>query len=325
MSDAIKEIFPNKNNRHNYIKFFQILYEQNLINKKYNTNKNTFSFSREGNLSLKKPITVAHFIHEDTNNTYTNNNNNSKSKSKVKMSSDEMDLEMYYNGEKTNDYVFYDLGNILKESNNLSQNNYIISKENSEKNFYSLKEMRFYDKMNRYNAKKNDELYNIFKRTNNTNSYLSDYKITSKKFPADLSQIRMKKNKSIDNKNIVRINDNKLTQVTLGSKVISSKMSTKKNKNRKVMSAAPRKTNIFKNRLSYGDVGKKSREINDMKQINRFRLLKKELDEEKVKIQKMMSDFFKDELFNKYNHKEIILDIIKQKHILKRARSAVYH
>ena len=50
-----------------------------------------------------------------------------------------------------------------------------------------------------------------------------------------------------------------------------------------------------------------------MNQINRFRHLKKELIEEKIKINNMMSEFFKNPLFIKYNHREILLDISKQK------------
>ena len=62
---------------------------------------------------------------------------------------------------------------------------------------------------------------------------------------------------------------------------------------------------------------------NDMKQINRFRLMKKELSEERAKINKMMSEFFKHPLYNKFNHKDSILEMLKQKNHINRPRSAI--
>ena len=63
--------------------------------------------------------------------------------------------------------------------------------------------------------------------------------------------------------------------------------------------------------------------FNDMRQINRYRNIKKELIEERVKINNMMSEFFKNPLYNKYNHKDILLDMIRQKNILSRPKSAL--
>jgi hypothetical protein len=68
---------------------------------------------------------------------------------------------------------------------------------------------------------------------------------------------------------------------------------------------------------------KKNKIYNDMKQINRFRQIKKELSEERVKINNMMSEFFKNPLYNKYNHKELLLELLKQKNHIYRPRSAL--
>ena len=68
---------------------------------------------------------------------------------------------------------------------------------------------------------------------------------------------------------------------------------------------------------------KKNKIYNDMKQINRFRQIKKELSEERVKINNMMSEFFKNPLYNKYNHKELLLELLKQKNHINRPRNAL--
>ena len=61
---------------------------------------------------------------------------------------------------------------------------------------------------------------------------------------------------------------------------------------------------------------------NDMNQRNRFNKMKKDLTEEKNKINNMISEFFKGPLFSKFNKTDKIEDL-KLKNSLKRPRSAL--
>ena len=61
---------------------------------------------------------------------------------------------------------------------------------------------------------------------------------------------------------------------------------------------------------------------NDMSQRNRFNKMKKDLTEEKNKINNMISEFFKGPLFNKFNKIDKIEDL-KLKNSLKRPKSAL--
>ena len=64
-----------------------------------------------------------------------------------------------------------------------------------------------------------------------------------------------------------------------------------------------------------------NKQFNDMSQRNRFNKMKKELSEETIKINNMISDFFKNPLYKKFNKKRIVLD--KQKYFYSRPKSAL--
>ena len=78
--------------------------------------------------------------------------------------------------------------------------------------------------------------------------------------------------------------------------------------------------NMIKSKSSFYENIKK--ESNDMSQRNRFNKIKKELNQETIKINNMISEFFKGPLYNKFNKIDKIEDL-KLRNLLKRPRSSL--
>ena len=77
---------------------------------------------------------------------------------------------------------------------------------------------------------------------------------------------------------------------------------------------------MIKSKSSFYENIKK--ESNDMSQRNRFNKIKKELNQETIKINNMISEFFKGPLYNKFNKIDKIEDL-KLRNLLKRPRSSL--
>ena len=342
-----------------YFKLYKFLYEQNMRNRKKNAKKgniakynkiNFFEENEKFNESkTKKPITVEHYINEEK--FFSNKNNLKNFSNRLK---DEYDLGIYYNGDytisrsndgKSNSNEFYEIdnnyNNNINEKNKLIRNYSMIMPKTPKLQFNSLKNNLF---NNRINNKNNNYIYKrkslnsslnydnnslslyYYKNNNNNNNndilskrkYFSNKKIREKR---DINLFLVPKRilNRINDKNIFYIENKKLFKNSISSNELSKRnykdsLTTKRNK--KVIN----KDTIFdhKNKLF-----KKENQFNDMNQINRFRKIRKDLSEERIKINNMMSEFFKNPLFIKFNHKDIILDINKQKNALNRPKSAM--
>ena len=328
------KLLVNKENR--YFKLYQLLYAHNQkyrkkqINDKNNVNRNSNIFFEKRNSyknNSNKPITIEHYINEDIS--FTNNSKFTKLNSKIK---DDIDFGVYYNGEftksRSNDYnEYYDLDNNINEKNNISRNNNYSTKKSKNQSYF-LRNHPFYKKIinDNYRAKNNvlhsslnydDNKVNLYYK-NNSNNFLEKDKYNSI-------------NKKIRKKNTINLY---LVPKRIIQKLKNEKyyFSQKNNINKKGKINNSLKKRNISNKISFYSNGneknnnnkyfKNRKRFNDMDQINRFRQIKKDLSEERIKINNMMSEFFKNPLYNKFNHKETILEIIKQKNHLNRPRSA---
>ena len=344
----------NKENK--YFKLYKFLYEQNMKNRKNNAkkgnitkyNKNNFFEENEkfNESKTKKPITVEHYINEEK---YFSNNNNLKNlNSRL---NDEYDLGIYYNGDFTmsgsNDgksisnelFELDNINNYINEKNKLIRNNSMIMSKTPKMIFNSLKNNSFNKRINNKNINNyiykrkslnsslnydsNSLSFYYYNNNNNNNDILSKtkYNFSNKKINNKrdinlflvpkriLNRINDKNIFYIENKNFIK---NSVSINELSKRNYKDSLTTKRNKkiNKDIIFGHNNK--LFK----------KNNEFNDMNQINRFRKIKKDLSEERIKINNMMSEFFKNPLFIKYNHKEIILDINKKKNPLNRPKSA---
>lgn len=344
----------NKDNK--YFKLYKFLYEQNMKNRKKNAKKgniikynkiNFFEENEKFNESkTKKPITVEHYINEE--NFFANKNNLQKLNNRLK---DEYDLGIYYNGDftisrsndgKSNSNEFYDLDNNLNENNKLIRNYSMLVPKTPGERFNSVKNNSFNKGIN--NKNKNNYIYKrkslnsslnydnnslsfyYYKNNNNDISSKIKYNFSNKKINEKkdinlflipkriLDKINDKKNFFIENQKVFK---NSISTNELSKRNYKDSITTKRNK--KIIN----KDIIFSINNKYNSkLFKKNNEFNDMNQINRFRKIKKDLSEERIKINNMMSEFFKNPLFIKFNHKEIILDINKKKNALNRPKSA---
>ena len=330
-----------------YFKLFKFLYEKNqenrnnkINNKKIFRNNNNYFDDDQYNES-NKPITVEHFINEDI---YYENKNKLQ---------EEYDFGVYYNGDITNSRS-NDCKTKRSKSNELIDSDNKINKyynnitpKNSELQLLSLSNNSF---CKRYLLNIKDKYNSMIKRKsfnsslsydNNNISFLfiknkNNEIVQNKKYNStkNLKQnntlniylLPRRIKKRISNKNIFLHGNKKTKRSTISSNEI-----TKRNEKDTTKAISSKITKNFNKKVSPFNISNKNnsklykvkREFNDMNQINRFRQLKKDLIEERIKINNMMSEFFKNPLFIKYNHKEIILDIIKQKNNLTRPKSAL--
>ena len=325
----------NKGNK--YFKLFKLLFEQNQKNRKKNRidknildeiNNNYYNESKNYyDNNIKKPITIEHFINEDI---FIN-----------KKLKEEFDLGIYYNGENTKS-----ISNDGKNSNN--KYNYLDNSNYKSRNHSSISIFKKGDfntnKLYNNNYKKiiNKRIKtNFFKEKNFSSSLNNDYNNIF--FPSNknynnncLTKLKnISLNKKLEKRNSINIClvPKNLRYKTFIQKSVSSRSShdvTKQNNSNKNSSLSKYNQNSIKysklskhNNAIDSKIFKKNYNFNDMNQINRFRNIKKNLVEERVKINNMMSEFFKNPLYIKYNRKDILLDLIRQKNILSRPKSAL--
>ena len=297
MKIPIKKLSKKQNN--NYYRLFQyILFQQNK-----NKNNNYFYINKDKSFK-EKPIVIEHFINKENDKEYDfiylNNINNKSSYSKK----------------------YYNLDFDFKDKNYLSRNS--ISSKNSRINLSSLLSEIYY--------KKNFNKEGILQNENNINIALSN-DIENNDF--------LFFNKNI-HELVKKTNKKKHINFGLFPKRKFNKLSNKKNlmqeinKKEKINSLSYNKLNINKDYKKRKFMfGKKTRNnscffenkkvlkiSNDMSQRNRFNKMKKDLTEEKNKINNMISEFFKGPLFNKFNKIDKIEDL-KLKNSLKRPKSAL--
>jgi len=326
------KLLVNKENK--YFKLYQLLYAHNQkyrkkqINDKNNLNRNSNFFFEKRNSyknSSNKPITIEHYINEDIS--FTNNSKFTKLNSKIK---DDIDFGVYYNGEftksRSNDNnKYYDLDNILNEKKNKSRNNNFSTKK-SKNQSYCLRNHPFYKKIinDSYRGKNNVSHSSL---NNDINKVILYYKNSSNSFSEKDNYKKIRKKNTI---NLYLVPKRIIQKLKFEKYYFSQKNKNNDNKKGKINNSL-KKSNIS-NKISFNSKGneknnnnkyfKNRKRFNDMDQINRFRQIKKDLSEERIKINNMMSEFFKNPLYNKFNHKDTILEIIKQKNHLNRPRSA---
>ena len=289
-----------------YYKLFNyILYQQNKRNR-YNNNSNNRLFF--GEFSKEKPIIIEHFVNMDYDNDYNyislNNINDKSFRSKK-----------YY----SLDFKFKDRNHM----NNISK--YSISSKNSKinlssflsdihykKNFNKVIEGIWNKENNNYalNNSTNESINNI-SINKNTISEITKRKHNKNKIGLALVPKRIINRLSNDKKYLneyYKKESNKLTNYGLRRNKFKKKKLVFENKMRN-------NSSLFNNRILL-------KSSNDMDQRNRFNKLKIELNEERNKINKMFSEFFKESLFNKFNKIDRIKDL-KFKSTLRRARSTL--
>ena len=279
----------NKKELNKYYKqFHYILYQENKRNinlNKYNSHKNNdFIF----NESMKeKPIIVEHFINKEENN----------------------DLDILYQNDKSSN----------KYKNYISRNS--ISSKNSKINLSSLISEMYYKK------NFNKGIDSIWKNESKS------------KINFCINNEDEKNNYLFINKNIHDILNkthykSKLNLVFFPKRILNNRHFNKNNKKEKKKSLSNdgkyynkiniklkfKYKNMVKSKSSFYENIKK--ESNDMSQRNRFNKIKKELNQETIKINNMISEFFKGPLYNKFNKIDKIEDL-KLRNLLKRPRSSL--
>ena len=279
----------NKKELNKYYKqFHYILYQENKRNinlNKYNSHKNNdFIF----NESMKeKPIIVEHFINKEENN----------------------DLDILYQNDK----------NSNKCKNYISRNS--ISSKNSKINLSSLISEMYYKK------NFNKGIDSIWKNESKS------------KINFCINNEDEKNNYLFINKNIHDILNkthykSKLNLVFFPKRILNNRHFNKNSKKEKKKSLSNdgkyynkiniklkfKYKNMIKSKSSFYENIKK--ESNDMSQRNRFNKIKKELNQETIKINNMISEFFKGPLYNKFNKIDKIEDL-KLRNLLKRPRSSL--
>ena len=275
----------NKDNK--YFKLFKLLYEENQKNRKKNIKKR-IDKNNCNILDEKEIYDENKKIKPITIEHYINGD-----KSFINNNSELTRSKSYRNLSNINDFHYLD-NNIFDIDLNPLKNKYSYKKIFNFKKY----DQKFF--LNYFNSSLNykDILFDSFKKNNNNKNDLNLCLIT-------------KRQKHNINNNIK--NNNK--------DILKRNMSSNELKNKK------KSLNLFKKtsfpEFIYNKSFKNNINFNDMMQINRFRHCRKELSEERIKINNMMAEFFKNPLFNKYNHKEIILDIYKQKNLLTRPKSAL--
>jgi hypothetical protein len=235
----------------------------------------------------EKPIIVEHFINKEENN----------------------DLDILYQNDKSSN----------KYKNYISRNS--ISSKNSKINLSSLISEMYYKK------NFNKGIDSIWKNESKS------------KINFCINNEDEKNNYLFINKNIHDILNkthykSKLNLVFFPKRILNNRHFNKNNKKEKKKSLSNdgkyynkiniklkfKYKNMIKSKSSFYENIKK--ESNDMSQRNRFNKIKKELNQETIKINNMISEFFKGPLYNKFNKIDKIEDL-KLKNSLKRPKSAL--
>ena len=291
-----------KGKNNNFKLFHYILYQQNKLKKNLGCNSfllnNKPTFNEE--LIKEKPIVIEHFINKENDN--------------------ENDL-FYFNNKSSYSKKYYNLDYRLKDNNNYMSRNSISSK-NSRINLSSLISEMYYKK------NFNQGIDAIWQNENNINLIINNENENNNFlfFNKNINEI-IKKRNNIKKLNLALLpkgQSNKLKNKDLND---SNKKKIKNYSNKMSLNKSYKKRQfMFKNRMKnksciFENV-KPSKGSNDMSQRNRFNKMKKDLIEEKNKINNMISEFFKGPLYNKFNKKDKYEDL-KLQNILKRPRSAL--
>ena len=329
----------------NYILYQENENRKNNIDVKNNEKRNSFIYNN-------KPITVEHFIKEDIHtNNYINETNSKRKK--------EFDINEYYNieltGSKSNEgksnynNELNGLDNYINNKNNISRNGSISSSKNSIK-----KDLTFHNNNIEYFKKKinNKEILNIllkeknknyslnngdnnkffFSYNKNNNNTISEtkYNFSKKKISKRncigfvLAPKRIKNKLNRNKSLIIKNNKNKIKSNISIDNIPEKKYFLSNFSKKRTIDYSPKKLNFSNdNKFIKNNIFKINKGINDMNLKNKFRLLKKELSDEKIKIKNMMSEFFKNSLYKKYNNKDVLIALIKQKNMLNRPKSAI--
>jgi len=322
-----------KNSKY-YKLFHYLLYKENEKNKNNIKNINSFNEKKSNCINDNKPIKIEHYKNKDDLN---KNINDKKNK--------DVDLGKNYNftftRSKSNDHRSYshEFNFGTKDKNNISRNPSISSTQkimnidsfdlNYYKKFFNNKEIfnNLYNQKHKnfsFNHDEESRLFYNFNKTNDNNFITKTRHIKRGMNKNDFNIILAPKNKknNIYNKNIFFIHDKKsIHNSTTSNEIIKENFYIDKLSKdskydyifKKDKFPYKRKKNFFKRELV-------NKQFNDMSQRNRFNKIKKELSEETIKIKHMVSDFFKNPLYKKFNKTRIILD--KQKYFYSRPKSA---
>ena len=290
-----------KGKNNNFKLFHYILYQQNKLKKNLGCNSfllnNKPTFNEE--LIKEKPIVIEHFINKENDN--------------------ENDL-FYFNNKSSYSKKYYNLDYRLKDNNNYMSRNSISSK-NSRINLSSLISEMYYKK------NFNKGIDSIWKNESKS------------KINFCINNEDEKNNYLFINKNIHDILNkthykSKLNLVFFPKRILNNRHFNKNSKKEKKKSLSNdgkyynkiniklkfKYKNMIKSKSSFYENIKK--ESNDMSQRNRFNKIKKELNQETIKINNMISEFFKGPLYNKFNKIDKIEDL-KLRNLLKRPRSSL--
>ena len=319
-----------------YKLFHYILYKENEKNKNSNMNINSFNKKKSNFIKYNKPIKIEHYKQKDD---LIDKINDKKDK--------DIDLGINYDGtftrSKSNDHKSYS-HEFSFGINDISRNPTISSAKklmslnpydlNYYKKFFNNKEIfnNLYNQKNKnfsFNHEDNaTRLFYNFNRANDISNFLTKTKHIKKAIHKnDFNIILAPKNKKniLNNKNSVFIHDKKtIHNSTTSNEIIKENFYIDK------LSKYSKYDYIFKNDKFFYKRNKNkyffkkelvNKQFNDMSQRNRFNKMKKELSEETIKINNMISDFFKNPLYKKFNKKRIVLD--KQKYFYSRPKSAL--
>ena len=322
-----------------YKLFHYLLFKENEKNKNIIMNINSFNEKKSNYINDNKPIKIEHYKQKDD---LIEKINDKKNK--------DVDLGINYNGtytrSKSNDHKSYsnEINFGINDKNVIIRNPTVSSAKkvinlnqydlNYYKKFFNNKEIfnNLYNKKNKNFSFNHDDnstrlFYNFNKINDNINFLTKTKHIKREIHKNDFNIILAPKNKKniLSNKNKNYIHDKKtIHNSTTSNEIIKEnfyidKLSKKSKfdsifKNGKFSYKINKNKNFFKNELV-------NKQYNDMSQRNRFNKMKKELSEETIKINNMISHFFKNPLYKKFNKKRIVLD--KQKYFYSRPKSAL--
>jgi hypothetical protein len=337
-SARIKKPTGKKENK--YIKLFKILHELNQNNRKkiaIEDNCKIDNFVKNNDKNPKRPIMIEHFVKKETGITNFENSN----------------LTNKTNLELVNLFKFDFNQNINQNINNEEKKNKKvydskdIHKTNFEKKFGTLNkklESVFQNSTIKSSCMRSRK--NINYRTNINSIYKKQELHSSLRpllnlkdnFNKKINSHSQKEKLNMKNKRKSQSNLNLLLAPRRFSQKISSDFITKSQKyrnvrikNRKILLRYTTKNRNTTDKLSISNylfdnrtndsISKSIQVFNDMKQINRFRQMRKDLSEERSKINHMMSSLFP--INNQYNHKEAMIEILKKRNSMKINRNAI--
>lgn len=310
-------------NKHKYFKLYQLLF---VHNQKFRKKQYNEEISDSGLENFKKPIVVEHYVKSNTS--LTNNNNSKLSAVNTKTKNDFLSK---YNIDLNDSKIITEQMN--KENTDTNKKKISIYKKIE----FSMKKTRIHSYVFRNRSyykriisdKGNENVKNnnsAIKPIINTKLYLKKKTNRTSLDKASLNLTNNRNNKNSINLSLVPKRLSEKVQKEFFYKVRQYRNTNNKNRKLTFNSNILRKNTTDKLSFSFFSHENKQKDIfgnnrqifNDMKQINRFRQIKKDLFEENIKIKNMMSDFFKGPLYKKYNNKEAILELLKQKNHIRR-------